>query len=156
MDEAAPIDSIPRWFNGVRLNWAENLLYSRGAQDRSDHNGTTHKEDDKIAISEVREGNSSTRGMTWRQLRRDSGKLAAAMVARGVTKGDRIVLVGANSIETAVVFIAAAWVGALFSSSSTDMGVSGILQRAVQVDPKVSDLPCSQCLANSSQVHLFR
>jgi acetoacetyl-CoA synthetase len=29
-------------------------------------------------------------------------------------------------------------VGAVFSSSSTDMGVKGILQRAVQVNPKVS------------------
>jgi hypothetical protein len=63
------------------------------------------------------------------------------MEARGVAKGDRIVLVGANSIETLLVFLAATWLGALFSSSSTDMGVSGILQRTVQVSPKVSTPP---------------
>lgn len=141
MDESAPIDSIPRWFRGVQLNWAENMLYSRNSSDPQDHNGIAGKEDGKIAISEVREGNSSVREMSWGRLRREAGRLAAAMKARGVTKGDRIVLVGANSIETALVFIAATWLGALFSSSSTDMGVNGILQRAVQINPKVSAAP---------------
>jgi acetoacetyl-CoA synthetase len=66
--------------------------------------------------------------------------MAKAMRARGVGRGDRVVIVGANSVETVVVWLAAGWVGAVFSSSSTDMGVKGILQRAVQVNPKVSEL----------------
>lgn len=94
------------------------------------------KEDDKIAITEVREGGGEVREVTWRQLRAEAGKMAAAMKARGVKKGDRIVLVGANSVDTALIFIAATWLGAMFSSSSTDMGVGGILQRTVQIDPK--------------------
>ncbi|KAL2760665.1 hypothetical protein ACRALDRAFT_1046183 [Sodiomyces alcalophilus JCM 7366] len=136
VDESAPIDSIPRWFQGVRLNWAENILYSRSSADPKDHHGTAGKEDAKTAITEVREGNSTVRHISWAGLRRDVARLATAMRARGVAKGDRIVLVGANSIETCLVFLAATWLGALFSSSSTDMGVSGILQRAVQINPK--------------------
>ncbi|KAH6689621.1 acetoacetyl-coenzyme A synthetase [Plectosphaerella plurivora] len=136
VDEDAPIDSIPRWFEGIRLNWAENLLYSRERSDSPGHRGTKGKEDDKIAITEVREGGGEVREVTWRQLRAEAGKMAAAMKARGVKKGDRIVLVGANSVDTALVFIAATWLGAMFSSSSTDMGVGGILQRTVQIDPK--------------------
>ncbi|ROT39304.1 acetoacetyl-coenzyme A synthetase [Sodiomyces alkalinus F11] len=136
VDESAPIDSIPRWFRGVRLNWAENILYARSSADPSHHHGTAGKEDAKTAITEVREGNSAVRHCSWAGLRQATARLAAAMKARGVAKGDRVVLVGANSIETCLVFLAATWLGALFSSSSTDMGVSGILQRAVQINPK--------------------
>ncbi|EHA52412.1 hypothetical protein MCOR27_008405 [Pyricularia oryzae] len=137
VDFDAPIDSVPRWFEGVRLNWAENTLYSR---DRGSAPGTrslTSKEDDKIAVTEVREGASEIRDITWGELRRQTGELAAALAGRGVKRGDRVVIVGANSIETLLVWLATAWLGAIFSSSSTDMGVDGILQRTVQINPKV-------------------
>lgn len=105
--------------------------------------GTVGKEDAKIAITEVREGGSAVRHVSWGHLRLRAGRAAAAMEARGVRRGDRVVVVGANSVETAVVWLAATWVGAVFSSSSTDMGVKGILQRTVQVNPKVSLLSFS-------------
>ncbi|KAG7128920.1 Acetoacetyl-CoA synthetase like protein [Verticillium longisporum] len=136
VDEAAPIDAVPVWFPGVYLNFAENLLYTRTSADPKDHRGTKDKEDGKIALTEVREGNSAVRDVTWAELRREAGRLASAMKARGVTKGDRVVLVGANSFETLLVLTATTWLGAVFSSSSTDMGISGILQRTVQVNPK--------------------
>ena len=98
---------------------------------------TVDKEDDKIAITEVREGGSAVREATYADLRERARRLASAMKARGVAKGDRIFAVGSNSVETLSVWLAAAWLGAIFSSSSTDMGVKGILQRAVQVNPKV-------------------
>lgn len=61
---------------------------------------------------------------------------------KGVRKGDRVVIVAANSFDTFVVWLATNWLGAIFSSSSTDMGVKGILQRTVQVNPKVSLFAC--------------
>ena len=135
VDESIPISQLPAWFPGVHLNWAENFLWTRGAApgDRS----TQHKEDDKVAITEVREGNIDVRDVTWGELRSRVGKLAGALVSRGVGRGDRVVMVGAHAVETLVVFLATTWVGGVFSSSSTDMGVGGLLQRAVQVDPKV-------------------
>jgi len=131
------VNQIPRWFEGIGLNFAENMLFSRACSDPVAHRATTDKEDDKVAMTEVREGGSEVRNVTYGELRRRAGRLAAAMKARGVVKGDRVVLVGANSVETLVVLLATAWLGAIFSSSSTDMGVKGILQRAVQVNPKV-------------------
>ena len=119
------------------LNFAENVLYSRGPKDAQDHRGTRHKEDGKIAVTEIREGASETREVSWGTLRRQAAKLASAMQERGVSKGDRVVIVGANSVETLLVWLATNWLGAVFSSSSTDMGIKGILQRAVQVNPKV-------------------
>jgi acetoacetyl-CoA synthetase len=140
VDESLPIDAVPRWFDGVRLNFAENALFSRPRGGNPDPAARCLevKEDGKVAITEVREGGSEVRSVTYGELREMAGRVAKAMRARGVGKGDRVVIVGANSLETAVVWLGATWVGAVFSSSSTDMGVKGILQRAVQVNPKVS------------------
>lgn len=138
VDEAATIDQVPRWFAGVRLNFAENVLYTRAAGDAPGHRSTRHKEDAKVAITEVREGGSAVRECAWAELRERAARLAAAMYhAKGVQRGDRVVVVAANSVETFVVWLATNWLGAVFSSSSTDMGVGGILQRTVQTDPKV-------------------
>ncbi|KAI0019596.1 acetoacetyl-coenzyme A synthetase [Xylariomycetidae sp. FL0641] len=136
VDESKPIDSLPRWFEGVRLSWVENLLWARTSQDKTDHLGKKGKEDSKIALTEVREGASEIREMTWATLRKLSAQYAAALHASGVRRGDRIVVVGANSFETLLIFNATGWLGAMFSSSSTDMGVQGILQRTVQINPK--------------------
>ncbi|KAJ6438406.1 acetoacetyl-CoA synthase [Purpureocillium lavendulum] len=137
VDESIPVSQLPRWFEGIRLNWTENLLWSRGPGDSPVGERTTlHKEDDKIALTEVREGNTEVRNVTWRELRARVAALAAAMHARGVGKGDRVVAVAGHGLETAVAFLATTWLGAVFSSSSTDMGVAGLLQRTTQIDPK--------------------
>ncbi|KAK7954448.1 acetoacetate-CoA ligase [Apiospora saccharicola] len=137
VDESRPIDSVPHWFEGVHLNFAENLLWSRSnTGDPTDHHGTVGKEDAKIAATEIREGNSETRQLTWHMFRKLTAAYAAALHAGGVRKGDRVVIVAANSIETLIVFAATTWLGAIFSSSSTDMGVQGILQRTVQINPR--------------------
>ncbi|KAJ1329236.1 acetoacetyl-CoA synthetase [Microdochium nivale] len=138
VDESAPINDLPRWFEGVQVNFAENVLWSRrgGKGDAQDHHGTEGKEDDKIALTAVREGCAELKEVSWGELRARSAHYAAALKAAGVGKGDRIVVVGSNSVETQLVLIATTWLGAIFSSSSSDMGAQGILQRTVQIDPK--------------------
>lgn len=137
VDESARIDSIPRWFEGVYMNAAENLLYSRVPGAPTSKRGTIGKEDGKVALTEVREGATEIRDVTWRQLRLEVGRLADAMRKQGVGKGDRIAVVASNSVDTLVVFLAILALGGLFSSSSTDMGVQGVLQRMLQITPKV-------------------
>ncbi|CAG8358405.1 unnamed protein product [Penicillium salamii] len=130
VDESTRMDSIPEWFTGVRLNFAENLLLSSGKS-------KTGKEDDKIAVSEVREGAAhEVTHLTWGELRRRTGALVQAMKANGVVRGDRIALCASNSIDTLLVFLASTALGAIFSSSSTDMGVKGILDRLLQIKPR--------------------
>jgi len=41
------MDKVPRWFQGIRLNFAENILFSGRA------GGTSGKEDAKIAVSKL-------------------------------------------------------------------------------------------------------
>lgn len=120
------------------MNFAENLLYSRHPGKSSSTRSTIGKEDNKVAFTEVREGCTEIRDITWGELRKEVGRLANAMKANGVRKGDRVMVVMSNSIVTAEIWLAAASLGAIFSSSSTDMGVKGVLQRALQIEPKVS------------------
>lgn len=137
VDETLPIDAIPRWFDGITINFAENLLYSRVADDNTNYRSTVGKEDGVVAVTEIREGNTEVRHFTWAEVRKEAGLLARTLKASGVGMGDRVILVGSNSFKSLVVFLATAWVGAVFSSSSTDMGTKGILERSVQINPKV-------------------
>lgn len=119
------------------MNAAENLLYSPVPGASTSHRGTSGKEDGKVALTEVREGATEIRDVTWGQLRLEVGSLADAMRKQGVQKGDRVAVVASNSVDTLVVFLATLSIGGMFSSSSTDMGVQGVLQRMVQITPKV-------------------
>lgn len=135
VDESVPISQLPRWFEGLRVNLAENFLWVRGADGGR---STLNKEDERVAITEIREGNTEVRNVTWGELRARVEGLAGALRERGVGVGDRVVVVGAHSVQTLVVMLATMWLGGVFSSSSTDMGIGGLLQRAVQINPKVS------------------
>ena len=117
------------------MNFAENALFTPDGNDRGKRT-TKGKENGKIMCVEVREGISERRDVTWRQIRTRVAEFSSAMRATGVRKGDRVAVVASNSVDTLSVFLAVAAVGGLFSSSSTDMGVTGILDRLLQIRPR--------------------
>jgi len=135
VDTAAPMESIPHWFQGTYLNFAENVLFSADKRDAS-KTSTVGKEDGKVALTEIREGGVDVRDMTFGEVRRRVAVLGNALRAKGVKKGDRVALVAGTSFDTFIVFMAVLSLGALFSSSSTDMGSKGILERLRQIRPK--------------------
>lgn len=135
VDTSIPMEQIPHWFEGTYLNFAENALFSADPCDPS-RRTTIGKEDGKVALTEIREGNVDVKHMTFGEVRGKVGKLANALRAKGVTKGDRVAVVAGTSFDTFIVFMAVLSVGALFSSSSTDMGSKGILERLLQIRPK--------------------
>ena len=130
------MDAVPRWFKGVRLNYAENILYNSDFPTHRSQRTTRGKEDSKLAVTEVREGCSEIRNVTWAELRARVGLLSSAMKAHGVAKGDRVAVVASNSVDTLSVFLAVTSLGGIFSSSSTDMGTKGVLDRLTQIKPK--------------------
>ncbi|KAK3062064.1 hypothetical protein LTS18_004892, partial [Coniosporium uncinatum] len=136
VDTKARMDSIPKWFKGVHVNFAENALYFRDPSSPSRVTTKGGKEDAKVATTEVREGCKEIRDCTWKELRERVGRLSNAMRAHGVRKGDRVAVVASNSIDTLVVFLAVTTLGGSFSSSSTDMGTKGVLDRLLQITPK--------------------
>lgn len=134
VDETARMDSIPDWFPGVKLNFTELVLFTKGPKGPLDIT-TVGKEDNKVALTSAREGGTDMYQVTWGQLRQQVGHISQALRAHGVKKGDRVVGVVSNSVEALEVFLATVAVGAIFSSSATDMGTKGVLDRVLQIEP---------------------
>ena len=110
-----------RWFPEASLNFAENLLRFRG--------------DDKALVFWGE--NSVRRTLSHDQLYGRVAQLAAAMRAEGVGAGDRVAAYMPNMPETVIAFLAAASIGAIFTSASPDFGVQGVLDRFGQIEPKL-------------------
>ena len=66
--------------------------------------------------------------------------MAAALAADGVVAGDRVAGYLPNMPETVIAMLAAASLGAVWSSCSPDFGANGVLDRFGQIEPQGSDL----------------
>ncbi|MFM7063469.1 MAG: AMP-binding protein, partial [Actinomycetes bacterium] len=113
------------WFPHVRLNVAAQLL--RGAP------GSTSQ--DVLAVSVDERGRR--RELTRADARAEVAAVAAALRAEGVQPGDRVAAWMPNLLETLLVMLGAAAVGAVFSSTSPDFGADGVLDRFGQIAPTV-------------------
>jgi acetoacetyl-CoA synthetase len=113
-----------RFFPDARLNVAQNLLRGRGPAA-------------VIALDEL----GARRQLSWDALRAEVGALAAWLADRGVGAGDRVVAWMPNVPETLVTMLATAALGAVFSSTSPDFGVDGVIDRFGQIEPKVLVAP---------------
>ncbi|XP_077378882.1 acetoacetyl-CoA synthetase [Festucalex cinctus] len=123
VDVSKRISDVPEWFSGARLNYAENLL--------------KHAEQDKVALYAATEANEEIVKVTFRELRRDVALFAAAMRKMGVQTGDRVVGYLPNGVHAVEAMLAAASIGAIWSSTSVDFGVNGVLDRFSQIQPKL-------------------
>ena len=76
--------------------------------------------------------------MSWAELNAQVSQLQqVAACARRVVAGDRVAAIMPNAPETIVGLLAAASIGAVFSSCSPDFGVKGVMDRFGQIEPKV-------------------
>jgi acetoacetyl-CoA synthetase len=75
--------------------------------------------------------------VTRRELDARVRSVAAALAARGVRPGDRVVGLARNTVTTAIAYLATMAIGATWSSAAPDMGTELLVARAGQVDPKV-------------------
>uniref|UniRef100_A0A452QI16 Acetoacetyl-CoA synthetase n=1 Tax=Ursus americanus TaxID=9643 RepID=A0A452QI16_URSAM len=123
VDTSKGIADVPAWFKGSRLNYAENLL--------------RHKENDRVALYAAREGKEEIVKVTFEELRQQVALFAAAMRKMGVKQGDRVVGYLPNGVHAVEAMLAAASIGAIWSSTSPDFGVNGVLDRFSQIQPKL-------------------
>jgi acetoacetyl-CoA synthetase len=110
-----------RWFPDARLSYAELALRRR---------------DDHPAILAGRE-DGDLRTITRADL---AGMVAAAaegLRRLGVGNGDRVAAYLPNVPETVVAFLATASIGAIWSSCSPEFGISSVVDRFRQIEPKV-------------------
>ena len=110
-----------KWFEGSRLNFAENLLRNRS---------------DKTALI-ARLENGARKTMSYGELYQQVAQLAAALRSAGVVKGDRVAGFMPNVAETIVAMLATSSIGAIWSSCSPDFGINGVMDRFGQIEPKV-------------------
>src|SRR4051794_26937094 len=75
--------------------------------------------------------------MTYYELYVQVNKLSRALRKLGVNKGDVVGAYISNCSEAVIAMLAAASIGAIWSSTSTDFGVTGVLERFCQIRPKI-------------------
>ncbi|HEX2362195.1 MAG TPA: acetoacetate--CoA ligase, partial [Jiangellaceae bacterium] len=114
-----------RWFAGSTLNYAEHALRPGPG-----------KGDDELAVVFRREDGLTER-LTFGRLRHDVAAFRAALKALGVRRGDRVVALVPNSPQALIAFLAAASLGATWSSCSPDFGVRAVTDRFAQVEPMI-------------------
>jgi acetoacetyl-CoA synthetase len=119
-----------RWFDGAQVNYAQQAL--RHVDDAHGAGQAAILFADESLLSQGR-----VESLSWPELRRQVAACAVALQRLGVQRGDRVCAYLPNRPETAVVFLACASVGAIWSICSPDMGPVAVLDRFRQIEPKV-------------------
>jgi acetoacetyl-CoA synthetase len=113
------------WFPGATLNYAEHSL--------SDGPG---RASDDLAVVFVRE-DGLERLVSHGELRDLVASVRAGLIRLGVRRGDRVVALMPNCVETLAAFLAVASIGAIWSSCSPDFGTRAVHDRFAQLEPSV-------------------
>jgi len=110
-----------KWFEGAKLNFAENLLRFR---------------DNSISIVSQNETGITNR-ITFDELYLKVSVCAGGLRDLGVAKGDRVAGFITNIPEAVIAMLAVSSIGAVWSSCSPDFGIQGVLDRFSQIKPKI-------------------
>ncbi|KAJ2161599.1 hypothetical protein GGF46_001369 [Coemansia sp. RSA 552] len=134
------MDQIPKWFVGAALNYTENVLGGMADSQR-------------VALYSLGEGRD-LKSTTFSELYDKVRLCAAAMRQAGVSSGDRVAGYVPNVAETVIAFLAAASIGAIWSSTSTDFGTTAVLDRFAQIQPKLLFSTDATCYNNKTHSHI--
>ncbi len=110
-----------RWFIGRRLNYLDPVL--------------RHPDADLALVAENEQGERTE--LTYGQLRALAGSVAAGLRRLGVGPGDRVAAVLGNGPEAVAGFLAAASIGAVWSTCAPEFGVTSMVDRFRQIEPSV-------------------
>jgi acetoacetyl-CoA synthetase len=115
-----------RFFPGLRLNYAENLL-------RLDCAGMDAS---RPALRFVA-ADGTTKRWTRGELRREVEALSVALAGLGFGPGDRVALIAYNTGEAVIAALAASAVGCTISTLAPELGNDALLARLQRIDPVV-------------------
>jgi acetoacetyl-CoA synthetase len=111
------------WFAGSRLNYAEHAL-------RHERPGV----DALMCFGEARRPST----LSLQELGGSVRKLATRLRALGIAPGDRVVAYLPNSPEAVIAMLATVSVGAIWASCSPDFGPAGVVDRFLQLEPRLA------------------
>ncbi len=113
------------WYPGLKLNFAENLLrHSNGDQA------------DGIALNALHEINENRR-ISYRSLSQSTKKLASFLKEIEFKEGEVLGAWMPNIPETVIAMLACTSFGGVFTSTSCDFGIEGVVDRFGQSKPRV-------------------
>ena len=110
------------WFEGARINYAE-ALFRQASTERP-----------ALLFQSERE---PLRETSWADLETSVAAAAAGLRRLGVGRGDRVAAVVPNAPQAVIAFLACASLGAIWASSSPDLGVRSLIDRFAQIEPKI-------------------
>jgi acetoacetyl-CoA synthetase len=121
---AMSLDPMPdtRWFEGIQINYAEQVFSNRTSV--------------RPAILFQSEQQELT-PISWKILEDQTAALAAYFRSIGIQRGDRVAAYLPNIPEATVALLACLSIGAIWSSCSPDFGTGSIVDRFLQITPKV-------------------
>ncbi len=115
-----------RWFPGATLNYAEHALRRR------DHHPAILFQGEPGP-----DGAPNARSLSRAELAAQVAAFAAALRAMGVRAGDRVAGYLPNIPETVVAFLAAASLGAIWTSCPAELSARGVVEKFSLIGPKV-------------------
>lgn len=127
-DEVLPEGGMfprPNFFRGACLNFAQNLLYPPGV------------DIDPLSIAIITATETDEKETRWAELRDMVSRCAASLRSAGLQRGDVVAGYVSNHVEALVAALGAASIGCMWTGISPDNGVSAVLDRLVQVRPRV-------------------
>ncbi|KAK9464940.1 hypothetical protein V1512DRAFT_267236 [Lipomyces arxii] len=122
VDMTVPMFPRPQFFAGAKLSYAQNLLFPACAPDER-----------TVAVISATE--LTTTPVTWSELRDRVRVLSVAMRKVGVKVGDRVAGYVSNNVSTLVALLATSTVGAIWSSTSSEVGSASVIERLSQIEP---------------------
>ncbi|KAK9899512.1 acetoacetyl-CoA synthase [Cystobasidium minutum MCA 4210] len=138
IDATVEMHETSNMARNARLNWAENALLSHSsARSKTKLAIIGCKEPHPQASPDQRIESGFLRSLTYDQLYTEVAQAASALRKLGVKPGDRVAALTPNNPEAVVMVLAVSSLGATWSSSPPEFGLTAILERFQQVKPKV-------------------
>jgi acetoacetyl-CoA synthetase len=111
-DPDLPISEVPPFFEGVVINYAENVLTQ------------PHVDPQSPALVGLREGQGLDGEVwSWSLLRENVRKVRSALLRSGIKQGDRVAALVSTSVWSVALLLGSASIGAIFTSIAPDLGL---------------------------------
>ena len=127
------------FFPDSKLNYAENLL---------------SKKNYNIAINFLSE-NGLEKKITWNDLYKKVCKFSSFLKTIKLKEKDRVAAYVPNSIESIITFLGSSKNGLVWSSCSPDFGSDGVIDRFMQIRPKLL-ITCDHYFYNGKKINILK
>lgn len=126
------------FFADSKLNYAENLL---------------PKKNEEIALNFLSESGIEKK-ITWKKLYENVCKFSSFLKKINLKEKDRVAAYVPNTIETLTSFLAVSKNGLIWSSCSPDFGAQGVVDRFLQIKPKIL-ITCDHYFYNGKKINIL-